>query len=868
MPNERYLYERLTSELGRRTIEKTEVPSFLPNNLNPKFGLRPYQITAFQYFINYWEEDFEGKPRQNHQLLFHMATGSGKTLMMAGLILYLYQKGYRNFLFFVNSNNIIEKTKDNFLNSLSVKYLFAQNISIVDKQIQIKEVDNFQTANPEDINIVFSTIQGLHTRLNTPQENSITYEDFENKRIVLISDEAHHINADTRKGKRLAIDFNDESRSWENTVERIFKADESNILLEFTATAELLNAEIAAKYTDKLLFDYSLKQFRRDGYSKEVKVLQADFEQFDRALFAVILSQYRRKIFEKNKLQIKPVILFKSKTIADSKDFFYEFAEGIRNLKVDDLKKIATTNAITTKAFRYFEEHGITLENLIIELKEDFAETKLIAVNSKEESESKQIAVNTLEDPANEYRAIFTVNMLNEGWDVLNLFDIVRLYDTRDAKNGQPGKTTISEAQLIGRGARYCPFSLSSGESPYMRKFDDDIENELRICEELYYHCFNEPRYVSELNTALVEIGIKAPETKERHLQLKENFKQTHLYKAGLVFINEQVKYRGEDIYCFDSSLIDKLYKVTLRSGYTKESLALEKQDNKTVEKKSKDILLKDLGINVIRKALNRLDFYRFSNIQTFLPNLKSVYEFIISDNYLGKIKVEVSALPQQLSNLSQEDKLQVAVSVLNEISINLSSEKIEYKGTKEFKPFMIKDKFKDKTLSFSLNDSEDKETGIGQNETLNLDLKLDLSQRDWYVYNENYGTSEEKHLVKYIDKVYELLKSKYDQIYLVRNERFFKIYNFIDGRPTEPDFVLFLANENQSLYYQIFIEPKGGHLLKQDEWKEKFLISLKEEHQLEQLWKGRKYIVWGMPFFNSQVKMTEFESSFNELIK
>ncbi|MDA0062985.1 DEAD/DEAH box helicase family protein [Brachyspira hyodysenteriae] len=31
--------------------------------------------------------------------MFNMATGSGKTLIMASLILYLYEKGYRNFLF-------------------------------------------------------------------------------------------------------------------------------------------------------------------------------------------------------------------------------------------------------------------------------------------------------------------------------------------------------------------------------------------------------------------------------------------------------------------------------------------------------------------------------------------------------------------------------------------------------------------------------------------------------------------------------------------------------------------------------------------------------------------------------------------------
>ena len=38
-----------------------------------------------------------------------MATGSGKTLIMACAILTLYQKGYRNFLFFVNSNNVLTK---------------------------------------------------------------------------------------------------------------------------------------------------------------------------------------------------------------------------------------------------------------------------------------------------------------------------------------------------------------------------------------------------------------------------------------------------------------------------------------------------------------------------------------------------------------------------------------------------------------------------------------------------------------------------------------------------------------------------------------------------------------------------------------
>ena len=112
MPD-KFLYDTLLEEFGRRTILNTEIPAYLSDNLNPAFELRPYQKEAFARFFLSFENTFEGKETPLH-LLFNMATGSGKTLIMAGLILYLYEKGYRNFLFFVNATNIIEKTKDNF----------------------------------------------------------------------------------------------------------------------------------------------------------------------------------------------------------------------------------------------------------------------------------------------------------------------------------------------------------------------------------------------------------------------------------------------------------------------------------------------------------------------------------------------------------------------------------------------------------------------------------------------------------------------------------------------------------------------------------------------------------------------------------
>ena len=141
-----FLYEVLLNEFGKRTISDIEIPLSIKDNLKPGFGERTYQTEAFQRFILYYNEAFEGKGLKPYHLLYNMATGSGKTLIMAGLILYLYEKGYRNFLFFVNSNNIIQKTKDNFLNQQATKYLFNDKIIIEGKEVFVKEIDNFDEA--------------------------------------------------------------------------------------------------------------------------------------------------------------------------------------------------------------------------------------------------------------------------------------------------------------------------------------------------------------------------------------------------------------------------------------------------------------------------------------------------------------------------------------------------------------------------------------------------------------------------------------------------------------------------------------------------------------------------------------------------
>ena len=835
----------------------------IKNNLNKKFTLRPYQIEAFERF-NYYNTQYPKKNKPT-QLLFHMATGSGKTLVMAGIILDLYEKGYRNFIFFVNSNNIIEKTRDNFLNSLSSKYLFNDTISFSDRKVSIKEVENFQAVNDENINIVFTTIQGLHSTLNTPRENSLTYEDFEEKKIVLLSDEAHHINAATKKGTKQPELFSDKA-SWENTVEKIFEANTDNYLLEFTATMDFANENISTKYEDKLLFDYPLKQFRIDKYSKEVQVLQADLQPFERALQSVLLSQYRQKVFENNQIHIKPVIMLKSKTIKESQAFYKEFISGINNLTAKQLEKIKvdTPNAIMRKVFNYLDKNNITFENLVLELKNDFSQDKCIAVDSKNDSEKKQLVINSLEDENNEYRAVFAVDKLNEGWDVLNLFDIVRLYDTQStggSNKGKIGKTTMSEAQLIGRGARYCPFKVSDDQHLYKRKYDDDIENDLKICEELHYHSAHNPRYISELNKALQQIGIKAPKTVKRKLALKDSFKETDFYKSGVVYVNRRIANDRKDIFELDESIRNKIYKKKFATGKASIGTLLHDEQAKQLSNETKIHDFNRFSKPIIRKALNKLPFYRFSNLQRYFPHLNSMSEFINDDKYLNTVKIEITGNKEQVQNPTNEMKLEAAVSALDEMSKLIQKGFTEHKGTKKFLGKKVNKTFVDKVLSFSIDpDKDNGGIGIGQSDTVHQDLYIDLSKENWYVFNDNYGTSEEKYLVKYVKEAYQSLKEKYE-VYLLRNEKHITIYTFDEGLAFQPDFILLLVEKatKKSLIYQVFIEPKGDDRLgnEDSQTKEKFLLQIGNKYKLDVLskFKDKEPKLLGMPLYNEANK-------------
>lgn len=147
------------------------------------------------------------------------------------------------------------------MNTSSGKFLFNQRIFFKNQEIKINPVDNFEGINNDDINICFTTIQKLHSDLHNEKENSLTFEDFKDKKIVLLADEAHHNNAQT-KAKAKNGEALIEAPSFENTVEKILNKNPANLLLEFTATLDFWNKDIENKYINKILYKYDLIHFR------------------------------------------------------------------------------------------------------------------------------------------------------------------------------------------------------------------------------------------------------------------------------------------------------------------------------------------------------------------------------------------------------------------------------------------------------------------------------------------------------------------------------------------------------------------------------------------------------------------------------
>ncbi|MFJ7827602.1 DEAD/DEAH box helicase family protein [Psychrobacillus sp. NPDC096623] len=828
-----------------------EIPDYIDENL--KHPLRYYQNMALLYFIQ-TQEGYLSNVTYNH-LLFKMATGAGKTNVMAAAMLYLYkEKGYNKFLFYVNSDAIINKTYENFFNAKSNKFLFKNKELFVDgERITLSYVNSYpRYPSKNTIYLKFTTVQKLHMDLKFPSENSLTYDDLTMSKLVMLSDEAHHLNATTKKAKKGNV-LDD---GWENTVLKILNLSPENRLLEFTATLDLTNSELLTKYQDKIIYNYELRNFMLDRYSKNVSLIRSNDDDQDKILNAVLLSQYRKYIALKNGIYIKPVILFKSNSIKVSVQTHARFIEFIQNLDSNKLQGFINSNSIVASEGSIFSQmyqfyQSMDLIKVVKDLKFDFREENLLNANDKEFVSPKNVKLlNSLESMENNIRGIFAVAKLNEGWDVLNLFDIVRISEGA----AKTKSITDSEAQLIGRGARYYPFPYQ-GEKSFKRRFDN-TDNELIILEQLHYHTINDNSYIKHLNKSLNEADIVVVEDSRITLnaEVKESFINSSVYKNGFLYVNKTIDPPSENYKTFKDLSVQTYYEYEA-DEFIEQQVYTNIEHRAMIALQETDI---KLNKNIWRKALLKNRFFDLQNLKKIFTNLDGIEEFILSKDYLGGVNLTLRyPKGQELIYLSLNTIIKYLERTLTQIKRQIILNNSKKIGTTEFEAVPIKEVVKD--YSISINPI----VNLSFNEKVS---SYPMKKKDWFVYDNAIVNGLEWDFIGYFEGILDEIYSKYSEVYLIRNEQQIKLVEFNGVRGFMPDFFLYLKELDQ--VYQILIEPKGEFLYFNDKWKEDMLLKLNSLPNVINLAENNTAKVYGLEFFSKEPQRRErFKAQFREIV-
>lgn len=904
------LCDTIAERAWKNRLPHPEIPKYLHDNI--RFELFDWQRTAIENVITFDMLKERSNETDATHLMFNMATGSGKTLVMAGLILYYYKKGYRNFIFFVNQSNIVDKTENNFINVSHNKYLFSEKIVIDNVPVNIKKVNKFRPKT-NDIQIKFTSIQQLYNDIHVVKENHTTLEDLHKLDIVMLADEAHHLNALTKtKGIQGKLDLNEEMdgktslkdierKGWEHTVIDLIlnrngqTNNNRNVLLEFTATLPD-NDAVAEKYADKIIIKFGLKEFLAQGFTKEINLISTTLNKKQRILVALLFAWYRHRIALKYNIpNFKPVMLFRSKTIDESRQDYEDFSSWIGSVKSNDLKFIEeildingfsssdTTDihqqgvSRTEQMLSYINNEGISYASIADWIKQNYQDRNIVITNSKSNNtktektdEQVERLLNSLEDVNNHIRAIFTVDRLTEGWDVLNLYDIVRLYkgqNTGGSTRTTPEATT-KEKQLIGRGVRYYPFNYEDN-LPNKRKFDANPDHELRILEELFYHTYDEEsRYISHLKDELRKDGYIRDERKKVTFDIKSDFKKTKAFKTLQVWHNARKpnpdRRRNNIDKLMDNPLIHTFNVPSLSMLEEEVSLENSEKDVQRLKTKSQtrrkvSCKIVDFEDHIFNKAINikaqtTNSTYQFERLTKEL-NINSIKD--LKEKFLANFELEfIINGDAKYDDINNEFKLKALLQLLDKTEAELQNYDTPFIGS-------------DFTSSKLMDIFEKPKTKILNRET----LALDLSDKKWFILDNFYGTDEEQALVEFIDNNFGNLEDNYKDIYLLRNEEVLTIYDFKDGQGFQPDFLLFLTSKDQqgktstdmTIHYQIFIEPKGNTFVGDDNtfksgkegWKEKFLEQITKQYGKDKIIteNHENYTIIGLPFFNQKCK-------------
>jgi type III restriction enzyme len=373
--------------------------------------------------------------REFPSVCFSLATGVGKTRLMAAVMAYLHRvKRVNNFFVVAPNKTIYDKLKRDFSQAYPDKYVFSGLYDFV-AQPYIIDGDNFNKFTPGQMRLetpdmskisihIFNIAKLTHGRgqqaelARVMRLHEVLGQSYFNylrslPDLCVMMDESHHYHAE--QGFGVINDLN------------------PMIGVEFTATPQIQTGRGKVEFKN-VVYEYSLAHALNDKmYVKEPVVWtrqdfdasqltdeQLDHEKLIDGVKLHIDTKARLDVYSRNygRQLVKPFMLVVAKDIAHSRQ--------IREF-------------LTSDAFY-----------------DGYYKDKVLEINSKQgkvESDENMLLLLGLEEADNPIEIVIHVDKLKEGWDVKNLYTIVPLRAS--------ASETLTE-QTIGRGLRL-PYGERTG---------------------------------------------------------------------------------------------------------------------------------------------------------------------------------------------------------------------------------------------------------------------------------------------------------------------------------------------------------------------------------------------------------------------
>lgn len=260
----------------------------------------------------------------------------------------------------------------------------------------------------------------------------------------------------------------------------------------------------------------------------------------------------------------------------------------------------------------------------------------------------------------------------------------------------------------------------------------------------------------------------------------------------------------------------------------------------------NKTSYLLPLEETIVRKAMQRNKFFHYDRLKGYAPILTIKQDFMENENFLGNKSIRVY-LPNHVSShkLDRKDKLAITEKYLSYVEVKMRRNYHKVHGLKTFKSIPIKERIKDYTILATDRDYNHEQISqrIVNEPTTNF---------KWYIYDRVVMNNLEYSLLKLLDSFYDTIQEKYPTVFLIRNDERntrLTIREFDSVRGFMTDFILYLQNEDHIL--QVYIEPKGKHLVATDMWKQNLLEEIQVGEGITIIGEDENVRLSGVKFYN-----------------